>query len=278
MWDKFRRYSISEIANIVGMPAQTIRFYEEKGLIHSLRDAKTGYRLYTTWELYLLVKARWFRQMGLPLKQIAAMLKTDDINSQYHMLCKEEENIRQTIMLNQLRLVRINEIKKSCEAAKNFISDNKAYCITEKEGFYFLSAQKDNRLHMSKEVAQVFQAWVKESFFVDTSGRFSSDTDFSGKRVSFEFGLSVDETYAKLMNQKEIPAVQYYPPGKYAVTWLHTTSENALSYEMLDPVIHALQEDGLVPCGDIFTNTLLMSRPDNDYSNYHCILIPISES
>lgn len=275
--DKLRRYSISEIANMVGIPAQTIRFYEDKGLIQSVRDENSGYRLYSTWELYLLVKARWFRQMGFPLKQIAAILKLDDIDAQYRLLCSQEEDLNRLIELNQLRLDRIREIKLSCETAKKYEADSGAYEIITRRGFYFLSAQKDNRLHMSKEVSQVFQEWVKESFFVDTSGRFSAGKHGSEKRISFEFGLSVDERYASLMNLSKTDTVQYYPSGKYALTWLHTSSENELKYGMLDCVIQSLQKDRFELCGDIFTNTLLMSRPDSSYSNYHCILIPVSE-
>lgn len=65
---------IGEVADAVGMPTQTIRFYERKGLLPQPRRGPNGYREYDASTLTRLQFIRSGQAAGLTLVEIATIL------------------------------------------------------------------------------------------------------------------------------------------------------------------------------------------------------------
>lgn len=65
---------IQQAAAASGLPADTIRFYERRGVLPRPPRAANGYRAYTEQHLGTLRLARGLRELGLPLDDIAAIL------------------------------------------------------------------------------------------------------------------------------------------------------------------------------------------------------------
>ncbi len=66
---------IGEVATAMGLPAQTIRFYERRGLLPQPRRDPNGYRTYDTPILSRLQFIRSGQGAGLTLVEIATILK-----------------------------------------------------------------------------------------------------------------------------------------------------------------------------------------------------------
>jgi len=66
---------IGEVAAAVGLPTQTIRFYERKGLVPQPRRGPNGYRVYDTPTLTRLRFIRSGQGAGLTLLEIATILE-----------------------------------------------------------------------------------------------------------------------------------------------------------------------------------------------------------
>lgn len=47
-------YTIGELAKILGVTAETIRYYERKNIIQPVHDENSGYRYYTAWDLHMI--------------------------------------------------------------------------------------------------------------------------------------------------------------------------------------------------------------------------------
>ena len=45
---------INEVEAIVGIPKKSIRFYEDEGLLHPIRDQSNGYRDYVNEDIVIL--------------------------------------------------------------------------------------------------------------------------------------------------------------------------------------------------------------------------------
>jgi DNA-binding transcriptional MerR regulator len=70
-----RNYTIGEIAKIVEIPAKTIRFYEEEGVLKAPTRSKNGYRVYTEELVEELKMLKYTRDLGLPLTEIKKLLR-----------------------------------------------------------------------------------------------------------------------------------------------------------------------------------------------------------
>lgn len=62
-------FRISQLAEQVGLPATTLRFYEQAGLLPAQRSP-AGYRLYDDAALNRLAFIRAAKHLGLPLEEI----------------------------------------------------------------------------------------------------------------------------------------------------------------------------------------------------------------
>lgn len=66
---------IGEVARLAGMPAKTLRYYEEVGLISPASRTDSGYRLYGWRELEQIEFVRRAKLIGLTLDQIRDLVK-----------------------------------------------------------------------------------------------------------------------------------------------------------------------------------------------------------
>ena len=67
-------YTITEIARLANVSTRTIRYYDEIGLLHPAEISTNGYRLYKRESLLTLQQILFFREMEVPLKEIAQIL------------------------------------------------------------------------------------------------------------------------------------------------------------------------------------------------------------
>ncbi|MGL4737582.1 MAG: MerR family transcriptional regulator [Cellulosilyticaceae bacterium] len=70
-----KQYSIKEVANLLGINTNKIRFYEKKGLISPTRGAENDYRYFTDEEIIKLHTILLYRALGLSVRDIAQLLQ-----------------------------------------------------------------------------------------------------------------------------------------------------------------------------------------------------------
>ncbi|MGN0343327.1 MAG: MerR family DNA-binding transcriptional regulator [Lachnospiraceae bacterium] len=69
-------FRIGEIAEFFGLPASTLRFWEEKGLLTPEKNTQNSYREYQISDLITLSDTIFYKNIGIPLKQICEMRET----------------------------------------------------------------------------------------------------------------------------------------------------------------------------------------------------------
>lgn len=67
-------YSIGQVAKEVGIPAKTIRFYEDAGVLSPAIRLENGYRTYEKQTIEELKVIKYARDLGLPLQEIKKLL------------------------------------------------------------------------------------------------------------------------------------------------------------------------------------------------------------
>ncbi len=72
------RLSIGEAADRLGVSVRTLRWYDEIGLVKPAQVGENGYRYYDSPALALLQQVLFYRELGLPLKEIGSLLQAPD--------------------------------------------------------------------------------------------------------------------------------------------------------------------------------------------------------
>lgn len=63
-------YSIKEVADILGLPASTIRYYDKQGLLPFVERSDSGYRRFSENDLELLRIIECLKKTNMPIKDI----------------------------------------------------------------------------------------------------------------------------------------------------------------------------------------------------------------
>ena len=85
------RYTAGELAKKLGVSARTVRFYDEKKLLHPIEYSESGYRLYDEDSVVRLQKILMLKFMDFSLEQISEMMQNDSSDIQKSL--KEQESL-----------------------------------------------------------------------------------------------------------------------------------------------------------------------------------------
>ena len=71
-WMKY--YSTCEMAGAVGSSVETLRYYENKGILYPKRDESNNYRLYSLDDIRRFDSCRIFRSFGFTIEETSQLL------------------------------------------------------------------------------------------------------------------------------------------------------------------------------------------------------------
>lgn len=101
-------YKIGEVANILGVSADTIRYYEKMGIIYSHKDGGNGYRYFTSADIYALLDVLFYRSMDIPVEEVCRIMNSYQHKDVRRLLEQKEKQVQakireQRALLNQIR-------------------------------------------------------------------------------------------------------------------------------------------------------------------------------
>lgn len=128
-------YKISEIANILGVSSEMIRYYEKCGIIKPKRTGN-NYRVYSPMDLFAILDAMRLSRIGINIKEIQKTTTQEEFNrylaEYYRQYAKEIES---SIKYQSLLKTRIEELKDRTEM------------IPENEGNYWIKRVPEQILY-----------------------------------------------------------------------------------------------------------------------------------
>ncbi len=65
-----KRYHTSDLIKFFGVPRDTLRFYEEKGLLNPVKNSENNYRNYDMFDIYNLMIVDFHKKRGMTINQI----------------------------------------------------------------------------------------------------------------------------------------------------------------------------------------------------------------
>src|SRR6187399_1491915 len=66
--------TVGDLARLTGVTVRTLHHYDEIGLVRPSQRTDAGYRLYDDADVHRLQQVLLFRELGLPLHEIAAAI------------------------------------------------------------------------------------------------------------------------------------------------------------------------------------------------------------
>ncbi|WP_019914172.1 MerR family transcriptional regulator [Paenibacillus sp. HW567] len=105
-------YTIGQIANIMGISKDKLRYYEEKEIVTPIQDDENNYRQYGYKDIDNVLAIEFYRSLDLEFKTIQKLCKESDTKDIKGILDEKHNEIIQHI-------TRLNNIASRIEKAKN---------------------------------------------------------------------------------------------------------------------------------------------------------------
>ncbi len=104
-------YKIGEVARRTGLDRETIRYYEQVGVLPAAERAANGYRLYGSEHLRRLHFIKRTRELGFSLKDVRSLLRLADARSG---TCQQVQQIAQAHLTDvRQRIADLQAIERS---------------------------------------------------------------------------------------------------------------------------------------------------------------------
>lgn len=118
-------YTVKQLAEISGVSARTLHWYDEIGLLKPSFCGQNGYRYYNKDKLLELQQILFFRELGLPLSDIKAIIAQNDFDV-VSALLTHKKNLEQ-IIADKSRLIKtINKTVSSLKGEQE-MEDKELY-------------------------------------------------------------------------------------------------------------------------------------------------------
>jgi len=163
-------YTIKDIADLAGVTTRTIRYYDEIGLLSPANTGENRYRYYDQNNLLRLQQILFFRELDVPLKEIARIMSRPEFD-----LVSALENHRSALQRKASRLEALmNTLDQTIASVKGegFMSDNEFF-----EGFD--ESQYEDEAH---------ERWGDDPKYSESQAKWSSYSKEQKEAIKAEGG------------------------------------------------------------------------------------------
>lgn len=234
-------YQIHELAKLFDLCPDTLRYYEEKGLLHPVRG-ENRYRMYGIQDVCTLNIIRSLRELDLPTREIGAYLKRRSVGETLELLDREEallkhrteelEAARKEATERRARLEHYRTVEAECVELVR--EPERPYVFLEKD--FILEKEVDFQL---KRLEQRHQDYIQ----VIGSQCMGAQVD----EESLKNGIFNHFSRVFFLTSSGLPYDDILPGGEYAR--LYYRGEYDRMEEHLGTLLTGIQAAGRIPEG-----------------------------
>lgn len=272
------KYRIGNISQLLNIPAQTLRFYEEKGIIHASRSDENGYRFYDIWDVNYIMDIMFYRSMGFSLEQIKSILADDSNQDIIQAYSRRETELLQTIASCQNMLQVVSRQKNRLQKIDRHLG--KFSLSTSPELIFYRYRFSETFQSLKSSKIQDLQGELKQWTNVLPQARVTFSISYetlSGpeKEIRYAWGWSLPAGTAIEKGFDSQPPNEYLPPRTCLYTIFSAGGKNTFIQSFCQQVMPYLQEHGYTITGDPFGEMLSKPHENQELKRYFELWVPI---
>ncbi|MER6556794.1 MerR family transcriptional regulator [Streptomyces sp. NPDC001027] len=183
-------YSVGEVAGFAGVTVRTLHHYDDIGLLVPGGRSHAGHRRYDDADLDRLQQILFYRELGFPLEEVAALLDDPAADPRAHLRRQHE-----------LLTARIEKLQKMAEAVEHAMEAKKMGVNLTPEERFEVFGDKDPEQYAE----EAERRWGGTEAYAESQRRAARYTKEDWRRVQAEVH-DWSERYAALMDAGEPPA------------------------------------------------------------------------
>lgn len=245
------RYKIHEAAKMLGISPQTLRFYEQYGILTHERAGEGGYRQYTDVSMDLLMSLRKCRNCGFTVAQTAQILREADGGRIGEALEERAETLERQAEM-QLRIA--GSLRATAALTRRVEAGAGRFEERERPEGVARVVKRAGAQRPEPSAMEQVGIWAEWLPLVRWMIRYRPDDLEKGERP--DYGFIVDAKNAAFLGVEELAGIEHIPPCACLYTLMRWRTGTG---EVLDCVRRGAEEAdrrGLRLCGAPIVSTL----------------------
>lgn len=268
---KGMNYKIGDLGRVYGLSNETIRYYEKRGILHSVRDSNSNYRTYDVKDVYRLGIIKNVRNMGFSLNDSIAFHKgrcEDDI---IQMCTKRRQELQKEI---RLRTMILEHLDVNLSKVWEWHRGGTQFRIGRTPRFYRFEAGEGLAPIMGRDISAKALTWMQNLFLVEPCSMLYRQED-GGWRLTK--GLITTEKAFVELELEHSGQVTVLPSFEAVSCLVHTKGgDNQWDGGLRERAEAFMEEQGLSYAGAPFYVSILYYYDDEDvFNNYLEYYIPV---
>ncbi|MET9444256.1 MerR family transcriptional regulator [Streptomyces sp. NPDC006610] len=182
-------HSVGQVAGYAGVTVRTLHHYDDIGLLVPSERSRAGHRRYSDADLDRLQRILFYRELGFPLDEVAALLDDPDADPRAHLRRQHE-----------LLTARIEKLQKMAAAVEHAMEARRmGINLTPEERFEVFGDKDPEQYAQEAE-----ERWGGTEAYAESQRRAASYTKEDWKRMQAEVA-DWGERYDALMAAGEAP-------------------------------------------------------------------------
>jgi len=270
------KYKIGEVSQILGIPIDTLRYYERRGIVAPQKDEETGYRYYDAWDFNFLIDSKWHRSFEFSLTDVEKMINEDDHAAFVDRCIKHEAELLHKIHEYQQKLKALVAHRQRISRLKSELGSLE---ITESPAIIFQRLRHEYKFISGDENLSSVRKWFSLMPYVNHTFAISEHADYKGISPNdYYWGFSLSPSDAIQHGIKIAPPVEYIPPLMSIHTVFSAGGRDTFISSLQTQVIDRVLQAGYKIIGFPYGNLLVRIHEDGVFTRYFEIWVPIEKA
>ena len=265
------RYKIGDVAKILGISPDLLRYYEKKGVVKPVKDKNNDYRYYEPWDINFLIDCLWYKNFGFGIDQVAKMVSRASYDDILTTMEEKEQEIEASLRRQELLLRRAREYLVTVRRARDQLG--KCSLVWSPEIVRYLN--RYNYLYdNSPELQQLSHQWLQYMPLCHRCFEIERE-DLQNKTDNYAWGFCLSMDYVRELGVPVELPVKLLPSEPSVHTVFTSAGKDAFSPRRLKPLMDFVRENGLTVTGNARGNLICSVLEDGKLTGYFEVWLPI---
>lgn len=270
------KYKIGTISKLLGIPVQTLHYYEKCGLVTPIKDKDSNYRYYDAWDINFLLDCKYWHSFQFSNSEIEELLNKDNTAELLQKVELQERKLMTLVCHYQGLLDKLNEEKKRIVNFKNQIGD---FQLTKSPALLYNSYRSNNTYCSSNNHTELpnIEHWISTFPFVQATFTIPLDSIVRGNPESTEYwwGFSISPRKAKEIDLPEQCDAKYISSKTCMYTVFQASNKGTFAPSLYEHVFTPIWKKGYEIIDMPIGRLIVRAHEDQKYSRYFEIWVPV---
>lgn len=263
-----KTYKIGEVANILGVSADTIRYYEKMGIAYSHKDSHNGYRYFTISDVYALLDVLFYRNLEISVEEVRKIMQEYHHRDVKNLLIEREEQLSEKLYEQAQLLAKIRATIQDYQIMEESLGVFRVQPMPPM--LVFNESPADSQAYFNTVMDRESQSPAQTQISPIEHGFFAGKGK-EGWEITRLFTAIPAQMGEKVKNQNE--RIVHYPKAIYTVV---RSPWGIPMREMMEPAFQYAKNNGLEVGSEVFGLWVFTEYNHESPMDYVSLYIPVA--